>query len=113
MTKFNTIDQSGKMILLKADFHFSEVKVIESSNPLLIGINGIIIRDNKFTFKIITKENKVKTIPKSVSVFQFIFGRNKIQIYGNSIIGVPEERLKQKHIFETNFKNNKKLIKLI
>lgn len=113
MTKFNNVDQNGKMILLKADFHFSEVEVIDSSNSLMIGIKGIVIRDSKFIFKIVTKENKVKTIPKSVSVFQFIFGRNKIQIYGNSIIGVPEERLKQKHIFENNFKNNKKLIKLI
>ncbi|KAF9522153.1 RNase P/MRP, p29 subunit [Crepidotus variabilis] len=57
--------------LLKADFHGSIVSVSQSKNPSIVGVSGIVIYETENTFKVITREDKVKTIPKQNSVFSF------------------------------------------
>jgi len=55
--------------LIKADLHGSMIKVYQSKNVSVLGLSGIVILDTENTFSIVTRQNKVKTIPKQNSVF--------------------------------------------
>ncbi|KAJ8700811.1 RNase P/RNase MRP complex subunit [Pleurotus ostreatus] len=57
--------------LLKADFHGSIMTVKQSKNPCLIGLSGIVILESENAFKVITKDNRVKLIPKQNAIFTF------------------------------------------
>ncbi|KAI5295362.1 hypothetical protein KEM55_006219 [Ascosphaera atra] len=57
--------------LASADFHGAEVMVVRSRAVERVGIRGIVVRDTKFTFVVVTEGNAVKTIPKEHTVFRF------------------------------------------
>ncbi|KAJ7167566.1 Rof/RNase P-like protein [Mycena filopes] len=57
--------------LLKADFHGSIMTVHQSKNTAILGISGIVIHETEGTFKVVTKENKLKVLPKRNSIFTF------------------------------------------
>ncbi|KJA20518.1 hypothetical protein HYPSUDRAFT_55982 [Hypholoma sublateritium FD-334 SS-4] len=57
--------------LLKADFHGSIMTVSQSKNPCIVGLSGIVIHETENAFKVITRENKVKLLPKLNQVFKF------------------------------------------
>ncbi|KAF8894665.1 Rof/RNase P-like protein [Infundibulicybe gibba] len=57
--------------LLKADFHGSIIIVRQSKNPCLVGLSGIVIHETENAFKVITKRNESKLIPKQNSIFAF------------------------------------------
>ena len=44
----------------KADLHGSVMTVNKSKCPSVIGISGIMIKETKFLFNIITKDNQLK-----------------------------------------------------
>ncbi|KAJ6578661.1 Rof/RNase P-like protein [Mycena vulgaris] len=48
--------------LLKADFHGSLMTVHQSKNTAILGISGIVIHETEGTFKVVTKENAVKSV---------------------------------------------------
>ncbi|XDV17966.1 hypothetical protein PO909_023754 [Leuciscus waleckii] len=54
--------------LLKADFHGAVLTVVRSKCPSYVGLTGILVQEMKHIFKIITKEDKLKVIPKRNSV---------------------------------------------
>ncbi|ESK91883.1 ribonuclease p complex subunit [Moniliophthora roreri MCA 2997] len=57
--------------LVKADFHGSIITVRQSKCPSLIGLSGIVIHESGNAVRIITRENKIKLIPKQNSIFVF------------------------------------------
>ncbi|KAJ6626029.1 Rof/RNase P-like protein [Mycena sp. CBHHK59/15] len=57
--------------LLKADFHGSIMTVHQTKNISILGISGIVIHETERTFKVVTKENKLKVLPKHNSIFTF------------------------------------------
>ncbi|KLO17369.1 RNase P subunit p29-like protein [Schizopora paradoxa] len=57
--------------LVKADFHGSIISVKQSKNPCLVGVKGIVILETENAFRIITKNDQVKLIPKRNSIFTF------------------------------------------
>ncbi|KAL2050183.1 hypothetical protein ABVK25_009544 [Lepraria finkii] len=57
--------------LASADYHGAEVIVVRGRCVGMVGLTGIVVRDTKFTFQIITKKNELKTIPKRHTVFRF------------------------------------------
>ncbi|KAL2796351.1 hypothetical protein BJX66DRAFT_140545 [Aspergillus keveii] len=57
--------------LVSADFHGAEVEVVRSRCAGRVGIKGIVVRDTKFTFVVVTEKDEVKTIPKEQTVFRF------------------------------------------
>ncbi|KAK0210871.1 RNase P subunit p29-like protein [Desarmillaria ectypa] len=57
--------------LLKADLNGSLVSVRRSKNPSLLALSGIVIHESENAFKVITKEDQVKLIPKANAVFVF------------------------------------------
>ncbi|KAF6806711.1 ribonuclease P protein subunit p29 [Colletotrichum musicola] len=56
--------------LSAAEFHGAEVEVSRSSCPSRVGIKGIVIKDGKFAFEIITPKNEVKIVPKEGTWFR-------------------------------------------
>ncbi|KAI1340291.1 ribonuclease P protein subunit p29 [Xylariaceae sp. FL0016] len=62
--------QGAAAKLAAAEFHGAEVEVSRSGCPSRVGIRGIVIKDSRFTFQIITKSNKVKTVPKEGTMFR-------------------------------------------
>ena len=50
----------GHARLLKADYDGCLVTVKKSRNPSLVGQSGIVLMETKNTFKIITRDDKVK-----------------------------------------------------
>ncbi|KAF9049107.1 RNase P/MRP p29 subunit [Panaeolus papilionaceus] len=57
--------------LLKADFSGSIITVKQSKNPALVGLSGIVIHEMENVFKVVTKKDELKVIPKQNSIFTF------------------------------------------
>lgn len=62
--------QGAAAKLTSADFHGAEVEVVRSGCVGRVGIRGIVVKDAKFVFEIITRKNKLKTVPKEGTVFR-------------------------------------------
>lgn len=68
--------------LASADFHGADIQVVRSRCVSRVGLRGIIIRDTRFAFVLITEENEVKsTVPLVTNPviafeedFSFLFG---------------------------------------
>ncbi|KAL8694828.1 MAG: hypothetical protein Q9218_000587 [Villophora microphyllina] len=56
--------------LASADFHGAKVMVVRSKCVSMVGLQGIVVRDTKFTFQIITQQNELKMIPKNHTIFK-------------------------------------------
>ena len=57
--------------LASADFHGAKITCVRSRCGGRVGTTGIVVRDTKFTFVVITKTNEIKTLPKEHSIFKF------------------------------------------
>lgn len=68
--------------LLKCELHGCILTVTRSKCPSYVGTSGILLQETRNTFKIITKENQLKTIPKSQCWFMFTIDSYAITIYG-------------------------------
>ncbi|KZV63610.1 RNase P/MRP, p29 subunit, partial [Peniophora sp. CONT] len=55
--------------LVKADMHGAFISVKESKNAALVGIAGIVVHESEGTFRIVTKKDKLRLIPKRNSIF--------------------------------------------
>ena len=47
--------------LVSADFHGAEVEVVRSRCAGRVGVRGIVVRDTKFTFVVVTERDEVKS----------------------------------------------------
>ncbi|MFH4975251.1 hypothetical protein AB6A40_001960 [Gnathostoma spinigerum] len=81
--------------LLRADYHGCLLMVTEADNPSHIGIHGIVVRETRHTFQLITKKNKFSIIPKQGSTFQFIFNGHVFTIFGDAFRFKPTVRIKK------------------
>ncbi|KAF3766879.1 RNase P/MRP, p29 subunit [Cryphonectria parasitica EP155] len=66
----HTGGQGAAAKLSAADFHGAEVEVVRSGCVGRVGIKGIVIRDTRFVFEVITPKNKVKIVPKEGTMFR-------------------------------------------
>ncbi|XP_067327228.1 ribonuclease P protein subunit p29 [Anolis sagrei] len=82
--------------LLKADLHGALVTVTKSKCPSYVGITGFIVQEMKHVFKIITKEDKLKIIPKFNNVFSIELDGFVSYIYGSRIQFRASERSAKK-----------------
>ncbi|KAI0429538.1 RNase P/MRP, p29 subunit [Xylaria sp. FL1042] len=62
--------QGAAAKLSAADFHGAEVEVSRSRCPSRVGVRGIVVKDSRFTFEIITRQNQIKTLPKEGTLFR-------------------------------------------
>jgi ribonuclease P protein subunit POP4 len=58
-------------ILVSADYHGALVEVVRSRCVSRVGLKGIVVKDTKFTFEIVTEKDVVKAVPKEHTVFRF------------------------------------------
>ncbi|OAA68297.1 ribonuclease p complex subunit [Niveomyces insectorum RCEF 264] len=56
--------------LTAADVHGAAVEVTRSACVGRVGIRGIVVRDTRFVFEIVTPDNKVKMVPKEGTFFR-------------------------------------------
>lgn len=69
-------------------------KVVESSNPSLLGIEGVIVDETKNMIVIDTGTKEVK-IPKLNAKFHFFLPKVKVEVSGRLLVGRPEDRIKK------------------
>lgn len=62
--------QGAASKLSSADMHGAEVEVVRSGCVGRVGIKGIVIKDARFVFEIITPKNKTKLVPKEGTLFR-------------------------------------------
>lgn len=56
--------------LSAADMHGAEVEVVRSGCVGRVGIKGIVIKDSRFVFEVITPKNSIKVVPKEGTLFR-------------------------------------------
>uniref|UniRef100_A0A3Q1EQS1 Ribonuclease P protein subunit p29 n=1 Tax=Acanthochromis polyacanthus TaxID=80966 RepID=A0A3Q1EQS1_9TELE len=81
-----------KTILLLTDVHL----LVRSKCPSYVGTTGILVQEFKHVFKIITKEDKLKVIPKRNSVFAVEINGFVSHIYGSKFEQRASERSAKK-----------------
>ena len=64
-----TVQNAGPM-LASADYHGAHLTVVKSRCAGMVGLQGIVIRDTKFTFQFITRKNEVKGRSKLAATLQ-------------------------------------------
>ncbi|KAL1996852.1 hypothetical protein VTN49DRAFT_7717 [Thermomyces lanuginosus] len=69
MPRITALSHGSKLV--SADFHGAEIEVVRSRCGGRVGVKGIVVKDTKFTFVIVTENDVVKTIPKEQTVFRF------------------------------------------
>ncbi|XP_058011361.1 ribonuclease P protein subunit p29 [Ahaetulla prasina] len=82
--------------LLKADFHGALMTVTKSRCPSYVGITGIVVQETKYVFKIVTKEDRLKVIPKRNNIFSVETDGFVSYIYGSRIQFRASERSAKK-----------------
>ncbi|VDN44238.1 unnamed protein product [Gongylonema pulchrum] len=70
--------------VLRGDYHGCLLLVIEADNPDQIGICGIVVRETRQTFMLITKQDRVLIIPKQGTIFQFALEGKIYFLFGNA-----------------------------
>lgn len=71
--------------LLTADLHGAMLLVVECKTTAFTGIKGIMVRETKETFGIVTEKDKFRVVPKIGSVFTFQAGSWKITLIGDEL----------------------------
>eukprot|EP01112_Ceratiomyxa_fruticulosa_P007535 TRINITY_DN1961_c0_g1_i1.p1 TRINITY_DN1961_c0_g1~~TRINITY_DN1961_c0_g1_i1.p1 ORF type:complete len:189 (-),score=48.00 TRINITY_DN1961_c0_g1_i1:82-648(-) len=82
--------------LMKADFHGAAIKVIKSTCPSLIGKFGIVIMETENTFKIICRDNTMKSISKQGTLFAIKVLDKEAVLNGDNFCLRPAERAAKK-----------------
>lgn len=67
-TAYVTPSSAGQM-LASADMHGALVKVVRSRCVSRVGVEGIVVRDSRYTFEVVTRGDGVKSLPKEHTVF--------------------------------------------
>ena len=82
--------------IVQDEFIGLETTVVNSSNPDIVGITGILVDETRNTFTIL-RDNKKRVIVKETSVFDFVLPDGTVvEMDGKVIIGRPEDRLKKR-----------------
>ncbi|RMY47210.1 hypothetical protein D0863_15685 [Hortaea werneckii] len=62
---------SAGPVLVSADYHGALLEVTRSRCLSRVGTKGIVVKDTKFTFELVTMRDEVKVLPKEHTVFRF------------------------------------------
>lgn len=92
---FKAVNLGSAAILCSADYHGAHLEVVRSRCPSRIGLRGIVIRDTKYTFEIITTSNALKVVPKEHTVFRF-----EVPVPAQKAIQAVQSRMAKTMTFE-------------
>jgi ribonuclease P protein subunit POP4 len=100
--------------MTRADYHGAMLRVTKSKSASYVGHKGIVLKETKNTFKIVTEKNQFKSevlhtrffcflnttffsaIPKANSEFVIEIDKYAIVLYGNNICHKPAARSSRK-----------------
>ncbi|KAK6640722.1 hypothetical protein RUM44_012419 [Polyplax serrata] len=82
--------------LYRADYHGAEMTVTRSNCYSLVGASGIVVMETKFCFKLLGKDNIVRTIPKASCAFSFHINNFKFSFFGKNMLVRPAQRSAKK-----------------
>jgi len=82
--------------LCRADLHGASVRVAGATCATHVGVEGLVVMETKNTLQIISKDNRVRFIPKLGSSFSFLLGTFVVTLPGSSIDSRPGERATKK-----------------
>lgn len=72
-----------------------QAKVLNSSEPSMLGVHGRVVDETKEVVKIVY-HGEAKSVPKSTSVFLFSLpGGEEVKVEGKEIVGRPEDRIRK------------------
>ncbi len=81
--------------ILQHEFIGLNAKVVKSSNPSYVGIEGNVVNETHSTL-MITHKSKNKTVVKEIATFHFTLSDGTVvEINGKTIVGRPEDRIKK------------------
>jgi small subunit ribosomal protein S17 len=81
--------------VVQHEFIGLEAKVVKSSNPDVVGIQGRVVDETRNTITIL--HNKRKVVIKDTAVFEFVMPDGTVvEIDGKLVMGQPEDRLKKR-----------------
>lgn len=83
--------------LFRMDLHGCHITCTASKNPTLIGTEGFVIQDTKNTFLVVKKTNKIVTLPKKESIFEFNADGKRYRIHGCNLLFTVQARSKLKY----------------
>jgi ribonuclease P protein subunit POP4 len=82
--------------IVQHEFIGLDAKVVRSSNPQAVGIEGRVVDETRNTLTILHNDKRSVVI-KDVSVFEFVMPDGTIvEIDGKVILGRPEDRIKKR-----------------
>ena len=73
-----------------------KAKIVESSNPCQIGIEGTIIDETMRTILLETKRGRKRILKDQVKLLIWLPSGTRIVVDGKELVGRPEDRLKKK-----------------
>jgi ribonuclease P protein subunit POP4 len=69
------------------------VEVLESSDPGLVGVSGVVVDETK-NMLVIDHGGKIKKVPKQICILLVsLQNGEKVKINGKKLIGRPEDRV--------------------
>lgn len=92
-----TTGEMAAVRLVRADFHGATIKVVQTKTPPALGIEGTVVQETAAVFKVVTRENVCKTVPKAESIFEVMTPKFKVILFGKNICQKPSERSKKKN----------------
>ena len=82
--------------IVQREFIGFEAKVIKSSNPDLVGLEGKVVDETRNTFTILHNSEE-KIVIKDTAVFHFVMlDGTVIEVDGKVIVGRSEDRMKKR-----------------
>lgn len=85
-----------KRNLLRHELIGLEARVMDSSDPTLLGTSGKVVDETR-NMLVIEQGKKIKTISKSTSTFLITLpDGERVTVDGKKLVGRPEERVKRR-----------------
>lgn len=82
--------------LVKHELIGLRAKIVKSTHPGYVGIEGMIVDETMKTLRIM-QNDKIKTVPKKCVIIHFTLPDGSIvEVDGKVIMGRPEDRVKKK-----------------
>lgn len=91
------VNEGDIMSVFRMDLHGSKLECTASKNPSLVGAQGVVVQETKNTFLIIKQTNRLLTLPKRESIFEFKVGETHYRIHGCNLLFTTQTRSKVKY----------------
>jgi len=71
------------------------VRIIDATNPALVGLEGLVVDETKHLFVLDTKDGE-KRIQKNAAIFELEWDGAVVRVPGTDMVAAPQERIKRK-----------------